>query len=198
MKRAYATPLAFKEALEARLRGRPEELLTRLQAAGRLDVRDHLSFEVRADPTHPVIEADGLRYDGPDGRRHVGGFEPQKPRFDEDRDSNARSGFNRKRAFYRAIRCGRDGRMPIEPSGWTQRGGAPRRCWPSRGSSGRSRRLRSRRWRPAAGARRARKRERSRLGYRGRRHLAPGPMRDRCEVRTGGAAATVTAPPSCP
>ncbi|MFZ5475411.1 MAG: nucleotidyl transferase AbiEii/AbiGii toxin family protein [Myxococcota bacterium] len=123
MKRAYATPLAFKEALEARLReraalegrainrvrqllvmerylarvfacvdsavlkggivmelrldraratkdvdlrlvGRPEELLTRLQAAGRLDLGDHLSFEVRADPTHPVIEADGLRYDG--------------------------------------------------------------------------------------------------------------------------------------
>lgn len=123
MKRVYARPLAFKEALEARLRERaalegrainrvrqllvmerylarvfacmdsavlkggivmelrldraratkdvdlrlverPEELLTRLQAAGRLDLGDHLSFEVRADPTHPVIEADGLRYDG--------------------------------------------------------------------------------------------------------------------------------------
>ena len=31
--------------------------------------------------------------------------------------------------------------MLIERSGWTRRGGAPRRCWPSRRSSGRSRTL---------------------------------------------------------
>ncbi len=32
--------------------------------------------------------------------------------------------------------------MVIEPSGWIRRGGAPRRCWPSRCSSVRSQRLR--------------------------------------------------------
>lgn len=123
MTRSYATPLAFKAALEARLRERAalqrrslnrvrqllvmerflarvfpaigsavlkgglvmelrldraratkdvdlrvsvraDELLDRLQAAGRLDLGDFLVFEVRTDTTHPIIEADGLRYDG--------------------------------------------------------------------------------------------------------------------------------------
>jgi Nucleotidyl transferase AbiEii toxin, Type IV TA system len=123
MTRSYATPLAFKAALEARLReraagqGRPfnrvrqllvmerflarvfptmssavlkgglvmelrldraratkdvdlrvsvraDQLLDRLQAGGRVDLGDFLAFEVRADPSHPTIEADGLRYDG--------------------------------------------------------------------------------------------------------------------------------------
>lgn len=123
MTRSYATPLAFKAALEARLHERAarqgrslnrvrqllvmerflarvfpaigsavlkgglvmelrldraratkdvdlrvsvrgDELLDRLQAAGRLDLGDFLVFEVRTDATHPVIEADGLRYDG--------------------------------------------------------------------------------------------------------------------------------------
>ena len=123
MTRSYATPLAFKAALEARLRERAaaqgrslnrvrqllvmerflarvfpaigsavlkgglvmelrleraratkdvdlrasmraDELLDRLQAAGRVDLGDFLAFEVRADPSHPTIEADGLRYDG--------------------------------------------------------------------------------------------------------------------------------------
>ena len=45
---------------------------------------------------------------------------------------------------------GRDGRMVIELSGWTRRAGAPRRCWPLRGSSGQSRRL-HRLWRSLAG-----------------------------------------------
>ncbi len=123
MTRSYATPLAFKAALEARLHERAarqgrslnrvrqllvmerflarvfpaigsavlkgglvmelrldraratkdvdlrvsvraDELLDRLQAVGRLDLGDFLVFEVRTDATHPVIEADGLRYDG--------------------------------------------------------------------------------------------------------------------------------------
>lgn len=123
MTRSYATPLAFKAALEARLHERAarqgrslnrvrqllvmerflarvfpaigsavlkgglvmelrldraratkdvdlrvsvraDELLDRLQAAGRLDLGDFLVFEVRTDATHPVMEADGLRYDG--------------------------------------------------------------------------------------------------------------------------------------
>lgn len=123
MTRSYATPLAFKAALEARLHERAarqgrslnrvrqllvmerflarvflaigsavlkgglvmelrldraratkdvdlrvsvraDQLLDRLQAAGRLDLGDFLVFEVRTDTTHPVIEADGLRYDG--------------------------------------------------------------------------------------------------------------------------------------
>lgn len=123
MTRSYATPLAFKAALEARLRERAagqgrslnrvrqllvmerflarvfpalgsavlkgglvmelrldraratkdvdlrmsiraDELLERLQAAGRVDLGDFLAFEVRVDATHAIIEADGLRYDG--------------------------------------------------------------------------------------------------------------------------------------
>ena len=43
-------------------------------------------------------------------------FEPQKPRFNAITDLNARSGVNRKRAFYLLILCGRDGRMLIELS----------------------------------------------------------------------------------
>lgn len=43
---------------------RADELLDRLQAAGRVDLGDFLAFEVRADPSHPTIEAVGLRYDG--------------------------------------------------------------------------------------------------------------------------------------
>ena len=123
MSRTYASPLAFKEALEARLReraqrdgrsinrvrqlvvmerflarvfagfdsavlkggmvmelrleraratkdvdlrlnGRANDILDRLQAAGRSDLLDFLSFEVRSDAAHPVIEADGLLYEG--------------------------------------------------------------------------------------------------------------------------------------
>ena len=41
-----------------------DELLDRLQTAGRVDLGDFLAFETRADPSHPTIEADGLRYEG--------------------------------------------------------------------------------------------------------------------------------------
>jgi hypothetical protein len=50
--------------VDLRLNGRANEILDRLQAAGRSDGLDFLSFEVRADAAHPVIEADGLLYEG--------------------------------------------------------------------------------------------------------------------------------------
>ena len=124
MPRAYATPLAFKAAVEQRLRneaaasamnlqrrrqlfifdrflarlfhlledtvvlkgglvielrlerarttkdvdlrmvGSPDDVLTRLQEAGRLDLGDYLQFEVAADPRHPEIDAEGMAYQG--------------------------------------------------------------------------------------------------------------------------------------
>jgi len=59
LERARAT-----KDVDLRLNGRPDEILDRLQAAGRSDLHDFLSFEVRADAAHPVIEADGLLYEG--------------------------------------------------------------------------------------------------------------------------------------
>lgn len=50
--------------VDLRVSVRADDLLDRLQAAGRMDLGDFLAFEVRADPSHPTIEADGLRYDG--------------------------------------------------------------------------------------------------------------------------------------
>jgi len=124
MPRSYATPLAFKTAVEQRLRneaaasgmdlqrrrqlfvfdrilarlfhilddavvlkgglvielrlerarttkdidlcmfGRPDDVLARLQEAGRLGLGDYLQFEVTADPRHPEIEAEGMAYQG--------------------------------------------------------------------------------------------------------------------------------------
>jgi hypothetical protein len=122
--RTYASPLAFKEALETRLRARalqegqivnrlrqtvvmerflvrvvgefgdstilkgglalelrlsaaratrdidlgilarPDNLLPRLQVSARVETGDFLSYEVAPDTEHPVIEADGLPYEG--------------------------------------------------------------------------------------------------------------------------------------
>lgn len=59
LERARAT-----KDVDLRLNGRANEILDRLQAAGRSDLLDFLSFEVRADAAHPVIEADGLLYEG--------------------------------------------------------------------------------------------------------------------------------------
>jgi hypothetical protein len=44
--------------------GDPDAALACLQAAGRLELGDHLRFEVEADARHPTIEADGLTYEG--------------------------------------------------------------------------------------------------------------------------------------
>ncbi len=50
--------------IDLRLVGSPDEVLPRLQEAGRLDLGDYLTFEVQQDPHRPVIEADGMAYQG--------------------------------------------------------------------------------------------------------------------------------------
>lgn len=50
--------------VDLRLIGAPDEVLLRLQAAGRRDLGDFMRFEVRADPVHPEIVGEGLQYDG--------------------------------------------------------------------------------------------------------------------------------------
>lgn len=50
--------------VDLRMVGAPEEVLLRLQAAGRRDLGDFMQFEVRADPVHPEIVGEGLQYDG--------------------------------------------------------------------------------------------------------------------------------------
>ncbi len=50
--------------LDLRLAGSPDGLLSRLQAAGRLDLGDFMTFEVRADARHPGIAGPGVQYDG--------------------------------------------------------------------------------------------------------------------------------------
>lgn len=44
--------------------GSPGDVIARLQEAGRLDLCDFLRFEVAADPKHPIIEAEGMAYQG--------------------------------------------------------------------------------------------------------------------------------------
>jgi hypothetical protein len=50
--------------LDLRLVGNPQLALTRLQRSGRLDLGDHMSFEVQPDPRHPTIDAEGMQYEG--------------------------------------------------------------------------------------------------------------------------------------
>jgi hypothetical protein len=50
--------------VDLRLTGDPEDVLARLQEAARLDLDDHLRFEVREHPRHPKIEAEGMLYQG--------------------------------------------------------------------------------------------------------------------------------------
>jgi len=50
--------------VDLRMMGPPGEALGRLQAAGRLDLGDHLRFEIVSDPHHPEIEAEGMVYEG--------------------------------------------------------------------------------------------------------------------------------------
>lgn len=50
--------------VDLRLMGNPHTTLTSLQSAGRLDLRDFMTFEVVADKDHPEIVNDGMRYDG--------------------------------------------------------------------------------------------------------------------------------------
>lgn len=50
--------------VDLRVTGSPDDILDRLQEAGRLDLGDFLTFEVRPDPVHPDIQNDGMPYDG--------------------------------------------------------------------------------------------------------------------------------------
>jgi hypothetical protein len=50
--------------VDLRFTGSPGDILDRLQAAGRLDLGDFLTFEVRPDPAHPTIRNEGLPYGG--------------------------------------------------------------------------------------------------------------------------------------
>ena len=50
--------------IDLRMTGNPDDVLARLQKAGRLDLGDFLQFEVTADPRHPEIDAEGMAYQG--------------------------------------------------------------------------------------------------------------------------------------
>jgi hypothetical protein len=50
--------------LDLRMMGATENLLARLQEAGRTQLSDFMSFEVTPDAEHPEIQNDGMPYDG--------------------------------------------------------------------------------------------------------------------------------------
>lgn len=50
--------------IDLRLVGRSDGVLQNLQAAGRLDLGDYMTFEVQPDTEHPDIQNDGMRDDG--------------------------------------------------------------------------------------------------------------------------------------
>lgn len=50
--------------VDLRMMGPPETLLASLQEAGRCELGDFMSFEVVADPNHPDIQSDGMKYEG--------------------------------------------------------------------------------------------------------------------------------------
>lgn len=56
--------------IDLRIAGKPEDVLAYLQAAGRLELGDFLTFNVQADPRHPEIEAEGMVYQGLRFRAH--------------------------------------------------------------------------------------------------------------------------------
>jgi hypothetical protein len=73
----YASPEAFKQALEQRIArarttndidlrvvGSPDQILSKLQEAARRDLGDFLTFEVGPDEDHPLIQNDGVKYEG--------------------------------------------------------------------------------------------------------------------------------------
>jgi len=55
------TPLQLLRGLTI---GSPDDILARLQEAGRRDLGDFLTFEVGPDEDHPEIQNDGMPYDG--------------------------------------------------------------------------------------------------------------------------------------
>jgi hypothetical protein len=50
--------------VDLRMVGSPDDILARLQEAGRRDLGDFLTFEVGPDEDHPAIQNDGMQYDG--------------------------------------------------------------------------------------------------------------------------------------
>lgn len=50
--------------IDLRLVGSPDDLLARLQEAGRLDLGDFMFFEIRVDTRHPDIAGPGVQYEG--------------------------------------------------------------------------------------------------------------------------------------
>lgn len=50
--------------VDLRVAGSPDNMLVRLQEAGRLDLRDFFTFEVMPDADHPEIQNDAMQYAG--------------------------------------------------------------------------------------------------------------------------------------
>ena len=50
--------------IDLRVTGSPEDILLRLQTAGRHDLGDFMSFEVKPDGKHPEIQNEAMQYDG--------------------------------------------------------------------------------------------------------------------------------------
>lgn len=50
--------------IDLRLMGSSDDVLELLHEAGRLDLGDHMLFEVQPDADHPEIQNEGMRYDG--------------------------------------------------------------------------------------------------------------------------------------
>lgn len=50
--------------IDLRLTGSPDDVLERLQEAGRRDLGDFMAFEVNADSEQPTIQNDGMQYEG--------------------------------------------------------------------------------------------------------------------------------------
>jgi hypothetical protein len=50
--------------IDLRMMGSAEDVLERLQAAGRLDLGDYMLFEIQPDLDHPEIQNDGMQYNG--------------------------------------------------------------------------------------------------------------------------------------
>ncbi|MGC8536990.1 MAG: nucleotidyl transferase AbiEii/AbiGii toxin family protein [Rhizomicrobium sp.] len=59
LERARAT-----KDIDLRLIGSPENVLANLRQAGRLDLKDFMTFEVTPDTEHPQMQNDGMRYEG--------------------------------------------------------------------------------------------------------------------------------------
>lgn len=50
--------------VDLRMVGSPDTVLARMQEAGRRNLGDFMSYEIRPDEDHPEIQNDGVRYDG--------------------------------------------------------------------------------------------------------------------------------------